>query len=63
MCEKQICRFDHFTILFASKIRSIHSERVNGADLGEYSPYLIRLCDKKARSSFLKTWDYPPISS
>ena len=32
MCEKQICRFDHFTILFASQIRSIHSKRVNGAN-------------------------------
>ena len=29
MCEKQIYRFDHFTIRFASQIRSIHSERVN----------------------------------
>ena len=54
MCEKQIYRFDHFTILFASQIRSIHSERVNGANFQRISPHRIRSCDKKARSLFLK---------
>lgn len=63
MREKQIYRFDHFTIRFASQIRSIHSERVNGANFSEYFPHLIRPCDKKARSSFLKAWDYPLLSS
>lgn len=38
MCERQIYRFDHFTILFASQIRSIHSERVNGANFQRISP-------------------------
>lgn len=38
MCEKQICRFDHFTILFASQIRSIHSKWVNGANFWQISP-------------------------
>lgn len=38
MCEKQICRFDHFTIRFASKIRSIHSKRVNGVNGANISP-------------------------
>ena len=47
MCEKQICRFDHFTILFASQIRSIHSKRVNEANFQRIFPHLIRPCDKK----------------
>lgn len=38
MCEKQICRFDHFTILFASQIRFIHSERVNEANFQRIFP-------------------------
>ena len=38
MCEKQICKFDYFTILFASQIRSIHSKRVNGANFQRISP-------------------------
>ncbi len=54
MCEKQIYRFDHFTILFASQIRSIHSERVNGANFQRIFPHRIRSCDKKARNLFLK---------
>lgn len=62
MCEKQICRFDHFTILFASQIRSIHPLRVDGANFQRIFPPLIRPRDKKARSSFLKVWDYPLLS-
>ena len=38
MCEKQICRFDHFTILFASQIRSIHPLRVDGANFQRIFP-------------------------
>ena len=38
MCEKQICRFDHFTILFASQIRSIRSKRVNGVNFRRIFP-------------------------
>ena len=37
MCEKQICRFDHFTMRFASQIRSIHPLRVNGANFRRIS--------------------------
>ena len=40
MYERQIYRFDHFTIRFASKIRSIHSKWVNGANFQRISPPL-----------------------
>ncbi len=63
MCEKQIYRFDHFTILLASQIRSIHPLRVNGANFQRIFPHLIKPCDKKASSLFLKVWVYPQISS
>ena len=38
MCEKQIYRFDHFTIRFASKIHSTHSKRVNGVNFRRIFP-------------------------
>lgn len=38
MCEKQIYRFDHFAIRFASQIRSIHSKRVNEANFQRIFP-------------------------
>ena len=38
MCEKQIYRFDHFTIRFASQIRSIHSKWANGANFQRILP-------------------------
>jgi len=58
-------RFADLTILrfclqakFAPFTRLEWMERI----FSEYFPHLIRPCDKKARSSFLKVWDYPLLS-